>query len=128
MNRNDIFNYAKDYFGTEPEYLWASLPDAAVLRHSSNNKWYAVIMPVQGRKLGLDTEGFVDVINLKCDNLIIGSLRQTEGFFPAYHMNKEKWISALLGDKTDDELIKSLIQISFSLTDVKNGRKKKEKE
>lgn len=128
MNRNDIFNYAKDYFGTEPEYLWASLPDAAVLRHSSNNKWYAVIMPVQGRKLGLDTEGFVDVINLKCDNLIIGSLRQTEGFFPAYHMNKEKWISALLGDKTDDELIKSLIQISFSLADVKNGRKKKEKE
>lgn len=128
MNRNEIFEYAAEYFGTEPEYLWASLPDAAVLRHSSNNKWYAVIMPVQGRKLGLDTEGFVDVINLKCDNLIIGSLRQTEGFFPAYHMNKENWISAALGEKTDVELIKSLIQISFSLTDVKNGRKKKEKE
>ena len=29
--------------------------------------------------------------------MLIGSLRGQKGYFPAYHMNKEKWISVLLG-------------------------------
>ena len=31
----------------------------------------------------------IDVVNLKCDPLLIGSLRSEPGFFPAYHMNKD---------------------------------------
>lgn len=123
MNRNDVFSYAKSFFGTKPEYLWASLPDAAVLRHSSNQKWYAVLMPVQGKKLGLDSEDFFDVLNVKCDEQLIGSLRETEGFFPAYHMNKEKWVSVLMNEKTDERLVLSLLEMSFSLTETKKINK-----
>lgn len=125
MNRKDIFDYTDSHYGTKPEYLWASLPDAAVLRHSSNQKWYAVLMPVQGKKLGLDSEDFFDVLNVKCDEQLIGSLRETEGFFPAYHMNKEKWVSVLMNEKTDERLVLSLLEMSFSLTETKKSTKNK---
>ena len=35
--------------------------------------------------------------NVKSDPLLIGSLRGQDGYFPAYHMNKEKWLSIQLG-------------------------------
>ena len=44
-------------------------------------------------KIGLTGEGEVDILNVKCDPILSGSLRMQPGFFPAYHMNKEKWIS-----------------------------------
>ena len=31
--RESILRYAAENFGTTPEYLWKSTPDAAVLRH-----------------------------------------------------------------------------------------------
>ena len=54
MQREKIFQYVKNQYGTEPEYLWKDNPDAAVLRHHPSNKWYAILMKVPGEKLGLD--------------------------------------------------------------------------
>ena len=42
----------------------------------------------------------MDVLNVKSDPLLIGSLRGQDGYFPAYHMNKEKWLSIQLGKAT----------------------------
>lgn len=30
----------------------------------------------------------IDVVNLKCDSVLVGSLLCESGFFPAYHMSK----------------------------------------
>ena len=40
MLREEIFQYVKNQYGTEPEYLWKDNLDAAVLRHHPSNKWY----------------------------------------------------------------------------------------
>ena len=50
---------------------------------------------------------------------MIGSLRLEQGFFPAYHMNKDKWISVALDGSVDDEQLMFLLDMSFELTDVK---------
>ena len=42
-----------------------------------------------------DTSVFL-FLNVKCDPLLIGSLRQKPGSFPAYHMSKTQWITAVL--------------------------------
>ena len=48
---------------------------------------------------------------------MIGVFRQQDGFFPAYHMNKEHWISILLDRPELDGSIKKLLQMSYELTE-----------
>lgn len=112
--REELFDLAKGLYGTEPDYPWGD--NNAVLRHQPSRKWYAVILEVGRSKLGLSGEGTVDVVNVKCDPLLSGTLRQEPGIFPAYHMNKEKWISILLDGSVDAELMKSLLEMSHQLT------------
>ncbi|MCR5611848.1 MAG: MmcQ/YjbR family DNA-binding protein [Clostridiales bacterium] len=116
MDRKALLEYAYDEFGAEPEYLWKRYPDFCVLRHGGNRKWFAVIMDVPAKSLGLDGEGKLPVLNVKCDPLLMGSLRKKPGFLPAYHMNKEQWLSVLLGGAVPESEIKALLKLSFDLT------------
>ncbi len=124
MSRNKIIDYICLTYGAEAEYPFLQYPDTAVFRHANNKKWFAVIINVNKEKLGIDGDGSVDIINLKCDPILTGSLRNEKGFYPAYHMNKANWISALLSGEADEEKIKWLIDISFDLT-AKKVRKVK---
>jgi len=112
----NIFKYAKENFDSEPEYLWNKFPDYAVLRHKSNLKWYAVIMNVPENKLHIGGKKNIDIIDVKCDPLIIGSLLNEKGFLPAYHMNKEKWITIVLDGSVSDDEIYHLLDMSYELT------------
>ena len=129
MTREELFQWVKQEYGTEAEYPWKD--SNAVLRRADNDKWYGVILSVAGSKLGLEDDNIIDVINLKSDPMLIGSLRGQKGYFPAYHMNKqktayemnkEKWISVLLGDAGLDEPIKNLLALSYELTAPKKKK------
>ena len=76
----------------------------------------ALVIEVNAKKLGLQEDKTVDVLNIKCDPMMIGSLRMKEGFFPAYHMNKENWISILLDGTVSADEIKPLLELSYQLT------------
>ncbi len=119
MDRQTIFRWVRKQYGTVPDYPWSD--NNAVLRHKDNRKWYGVILEVAKSKLGLPDEGTVDVINVKCDPLLTGSLQKKPGFHPAYHMNKEKWISIRLDGSAGDEEIRNLIHLSFELTKTKKN-------
>ena len=82
MTREELFQWVKQEYGTEAEYPWKD--SNAVLRRADNNKWYGVILSVAGSKLGLEDDNIIDVINLKSDPMLIGSLRGQKGYFPAY--------------------------------------------
>ncbi len=123
MDRQAVFEYVKQQYDTEPDYPW--MDNNAVLRHKENNKWYAVILEVNEDKLGLTGAKKVDVINVKCEPVLIGSLRQKKGYFPAYHMNKNSWISILLDDSVAEAEVTNLINFSFQLTQPKKSKKEK---
>ena len=62
-------------------YLWEKdeYKDMCVMRHKSNNKWFALIFEMDGKLL----------INLKCPPDLIAVLKeQYEAVLPAWHMNK----------------------------------------
>jgi len=123
--KNEILQYALETYGTEPEYPFA--PDdgtTAVLRQAVNRKWYAIIMQVSGRRLGLACEGNVTVMNVKCDPLLIGSLLLGEGFLPAYHMNKKHWVTILLDGTVPMSDLCGLLDMSFDLTKPKVKQRK----
>ena len=116
---NELLTYAKDYLGTDPEYLWESLPEAAVLRHQGNKKWYAVIMRISYRKLGIDSDDFVDILDIKCDPGLLGSMLRKEGCHPAYHMNKSHWLTVRLDGTVPFDEITGLLGMSFDITKPK---------
>jgi predicted DNA-binding protein (MmcQ/YjbR family) len=37
--RKEIFSYAKEKYGTNPEYPWKKFQNYAVLRHVNQGKW-----------------------------------------------------------------------------------------
>ena len=119
-----LTQYMQDTYGTQAEYLWADTPDCAVFRHPSSKKWYAIIMTVRSDRLGLSGEELVDVMNVKCGAIMTGSLLSQKGFLPAYHMNKNYWISILLNDSVPDDQIAPLLELSYDSVAPKRKRKK----
>ncbi len=111
--RERIMQYVQDRYGTNPERLWAKYPDFAVYRHPASRKWFAIIMDIPRSRLGLDGDEAVDVMNVKCGPILVGSLLAQDGFFPAYHMNKSSWISVLLDETVPDEQIFPLLELSY---------------
>ena len=123
--REKIFAYIKKKYKVSPEYPWQKYDGNAVFRHRDNKKWFALVMSVGREKLGLAGEGDVDGINLKIDDMVLkDTLVGGKGIFPAYHMNKEHWITVLLDGTVDEDKLHDLIQISFEAT---ASKKKKEK-
>jgi len=114
--RDQLIQYAVEQFGAEPERPWAKYPDNIILRHSNNRKWYALFMGVERKKLGLPVEGSVDILDIKCDPLLSGSLKASPGFLPGYHMNKDKWLTVLLDGTVDKDQILILLNMSYELT------------
>ncbi len=123
MDRQAIFDYAKKKYGTEPEYLWMSYPSYAVLRHQDNQKWYGIAMNVPRNKLGLPGTETLDILDVKCEPLMIDLLRQSPGFLPGYHMNKSNWVSILLDGTVADDTILDLLDMSVQNTATKRGKR-----
>ena len=120
--RDEIFKYAKENFGSEPEYLWQKDPNSAVLRNNSNSKWYAIIMNISKRTLGLKDDKNTDILNVKCDPIMIGSLVDNKRYFRAYHMNKEHWITLILNGEIPLQEIFSMINLSFEIVNTKKKK------
>lgn len=79
MNKIDFKTYIADTYGTEPDFPWESNPTVAVYRHSHNRKWFALVMDIPRSRLGLHEESTIDIVNLKCDPVLTGSLRMEKG-------------------------------------------------
>lgn len=118
--------YLRDEYGVEPEHLWSRYPNYAVFRHPASQKWFAAMMDVPKNKLGFADRQPVDVLNVKCDPLLVGALLSEPGFLPAYHMNKETWISILLDGSVPDHTIFPLLELSYNAVSPKRKRRAQE--
>jgi predicted DNA-binding protein (MmcQ/YjbR family) len=121
MTKQSFLKYCLDTYGTVADYPFDEDFETAVFRHTDNRKWYAIVMRVSRRKFGFDNDEAIDVVNLKLPTEMFGSFGATDGVYPAYHMNKQHWISVLLPD-APDEVLKFLVSVSFEAT--KSSKKK----
>lgn len=119
MQTDRIIEHIKTEYGTEPEFLWPDrYPSYAVFRHNDNKKWFALVATISSKSLGLNGEKEIDVINLKFDkNQTYDFAETNDHIFPAYHMNKNNWITIWLDGTLSDEFIFELIRKSCLLTD-----------
>ena len=114
--RAEVEKYIHKTYEVLQEYPWLDTPNHTTFKHPDNLKWFALIMQVPYEKLNINKPGSTDVINLKNIPELIGGLRKKEGILPAYHMNKEHWITVLLDGSVDINEICELIDVSFELT------------
>ena len=116
MNRQELASYLTDTYSTTGEYLFARYPNFQVFRHEGKKKWFAVLMDIPKKNLGLTGYGEISVVNLKCDTRLIGSFRMEPGIFPGWHMNKAHWLTVALDGTVENEKIKFLVETSYDLT------------
>ena len=120
--RSAVLRYAREALDTEPDCPFSGDTQTLVLRHVDSGKWFALLMRVRADRLTLKRGGEVEIMNVKVDPLLTGSLRTQRGILPAYHMNKERWISVLLDGSVPLEQALALLDMSYALTQKGGAR------
>ena len=119
--REYVIEYALSLPLTSVDNPFSDDFDTTVLRHSDTGKWFGIIMNISRCKVGLEGEGRIDVMNLKCKPEETFEAREMcEAIVPAYHMNKKHWISLVFNNSISKELMEALIDNSYELTRKKS--------
>lgn len=114
--RDSLIEYAKTLDGVQVDKPFEKFPNYEVLRHKKNEKWFGLFMLVEKNKLGLEGEETIDIVDVKADPELVAILRNTSGYFPAYHMDKNHWISVVLDGTVKEKKIIDLLKDSYNLT------------
>lgn len=110
-----ILQHAAEQYGDEPEYLWEEYPEYAVLRRKDTGKWYALLMNISKKKLGLDSNELVEVVDLRFDVDELPNKVDGVRYFRGYHMNKKHWITILLDGSVAIDEILDYVDKSYAL-------------
>ncbi len=112
--RRQVMDFINKKYCVAPEYLWRRYPTYCIFRHHDNQKWFALVGSVPRSVLKIPGDADVDIINVKTDN--VEFLRGVPGILPAYHMNKNNWVSVLLDGSVPMKNVKKLLEMSYDLT------------
>lgn len=113
--KDDFIAWIKSKFGAEPDYPWPDDAPYSFVFRCPNEKWFALVMRIKYRQLGLTGDENVWVVNMKADQDAIPNLIDHKSIFPAWHMNKKHWITILLTAVTDFEKLCELTEKSYEL-------------
>ncbi len=112
---NRIVKMIEKKYHDVPEFVFKDDDNDGIFRNQNSNKWYGIIMKINGKKIGLDNRE-IEVINVKLKQELILDLLLKNGYYKAYHMNKKYWISIVLDDTLNDIEIMNCIEMSHFLT------------
>ncbi len=112
VQAREVVSYIGSRYGAAPEFLWEKTPDNAIFRDAASGKWYAALLTVAKRRVGLDEDGEAEVLNLKDTPERVTELLRQEGILPAYHMNKKHWYTVRLDGSIATEQIYQFIDNS----------------
>jgi predicted DNA-binding protein (MmcQ/YjbR family) len=116
MTRAEFESLVLDSFGVTGDNPFSAYDSTLVLRHPISRKWFGILMRIKKSKLGIMSDDYIDIVNLKCGNEIISSMLELDGVYPAYHMTKSHWVSVALDGSCDDEDVKFILNVSHELT------------
>lgn len=110
-----LIAHVRDIYGDEPEFLWEKFPDNAIWRRKDNRKWYGALLTVSKKKLGLESDEIVEIIDLREQPEMIKSLLEQDNYYPGWHMNKNHWYTILLDGKVPFDEICRRIDVSYKI-------------
>lgn len=105
-------------FGVRGDFPWENGKfdgrDYEVFRKPSG-KWFALIMEIGFKKLRIQSDEKIRVVNLKAESDEIGRIVDGMTVFPAYHMSKRHWITVVLSERTGLSRALELTRRSYEL-------------
>ncbi len=110
-----VLKYINDKYGIKPEHLWEKSPNNAIFREGLTNKWFAAVLTVEKRKIGIDEDGEIEIIDLKESTKNISKLVDGNIYFRGYHMNKKHWYTICLDGRIPMDKIYKHIDVSFEI-------------
>ena len=110
-----VIQYVRDAYHDELEFLWQRFSDNAVFRRKDTNKWYAALLVLSKRKLGLDSDEIIDILDLRINTDELESIVDGKKYFPGYHMNKKHWVTICLDGSVPVNEIFKRIDTSYEL-------------
>lgn len=110
-----IIQYVRETYQDELEYLWERFPANAIWRRKDNYKWYGALLAVSKRKLGIDSDEMIDIIDLRIEMEKLEAIVDGKRYFPGYHMNKKHWFTICLDGSVQVEEIFKWIDLSYEI-------------
>ncbi|MGN1080950.1 MAG: MmcQ/YjbR family DNA-binding protein, partial [Acutalibacteraceae bacterium] len=74
IKREELIDFALTLPKTSYDNPFDGDFDSTVLRHSDTKKWFGLIFKAPCRRVGIDRDGYTDILNLKCDPLFSHTL------------------------------------------------------
>lgn len=104
-------------YGTEPEFLWEKFPRNAIFRRPDNALWYALLIALERGKITgeKNTDEILEITVIRFPEEQLNDSLTKKGYYPAYHMNKKRWITLLLDGSIPTEDILAHIETSYEL-------------
>ena len=112
----EVIKYVEEKYNDDLEYLWNKFPENAVWRNKINNKWYGALLVISERKLKIESDEIVNIIDLRYQKDKIKDIIDNEKIFEGYHMNKDNWITIRLDGSIKTEKIFELIDNSYNIS------------
>ena len=119
--RKQILKFVKQKYNICEEYLWDKFPNYCVFRNTKNKKWFGIIMNVSSQKIGINKDENIDILVVKCEPVLRDLLLTKSGYYHAYHLNKNGWITLILDGTLNLNEITKMIEYSYEL--VNNPKK-----
>ena len=111
-----LIKYIKNKYNDDLEYLWKNFPNDAIWRNKENNKWYGLLMIIEGNKLGIESNKLIEIIDLRYQKEKINEIIDDKNILRGYHMNKNSWITIKLDESVEIKKIYELIDNSYELS------------
>lgn len=115
--RERVMSLFREKYGIEGEMPWKDDDESVVFRSLKNKKWIGIMLSVPSSKLGLPGEKKVDIVNIKHSESHVPFVIDHRFIFPAWHMNKNTWITVLLSKELDWDLFTSFVEESRELVE-----------
>ncbi len=114
-NTKKVIEFVKQKFDSSLEFLWPKFSNNAICRRHDNQKWYIIFIKISADKIGLNDKKIIEIIDLRVNKTDLNRLLDHKTIFPAYHMNKQSWITIKLDSVKHIEQIYDLIRASYAL-------------
>lgn len=113
MTRDDVHTYIRKQYGIDPIKAFKEDPGILVFVRPDSGKWFAATKNIRCSSVDVAGDGRVDILNVRINPRDVSALRQKEGYRPAWHMNRNKWVTVLLDGSVDDDTVRDLIDQAY---------------
>ncbi len=123
MTLAEIEDYILGTYEAATDHSFEGDPTVTIFRRLDNNQRFAATKNIGCRSVNAGNTGRIDILNVSVSPRLVATLREREGFRPAWRMNSNKWVTVLLDGTVPDDEIRSLIDEGYKNVGRKGGKR-----